>query len=284
MIIGWHVNEVPLSLLLNFSTSAFPFLLYQIMIAVWPLRGSCVLPISAARGQKLLRKNLPETRWVCSLCCSNHNTRHASWTLTFYNWHPSWYVALSGLPPFARLMRWSTSMNYTWQRVCIWVSVCASSYQTSHGGWRGRSQLFPNGNTCLLSWQPWGHVTRRGGWEAAGLAGSRHTERRCDCFWFFTLFFSSCLFSVKYPGFISAGWTEQRPKKKKVLLSLMDFAVIRITSISIQSRPGFLCFFLAHSNAFSQYTIFITGYWPLQSSGYDRKLYFFWKTKSGWAL
>lgn len=83
-----------------------------------------------------------------------------------------------------------------------------------------------------------------------------------------------CLFPVKHPCFISTGETWRESKKEKVSLLLMDFAVVHLTSISIPSRPGFLCSFSVHGNAFSSYTIFMTDYWPFRSWTPDRNLIF----------
>lgn len=108
------VNCVPLFLNFYFFVSAFPS---SCIKHVWHRKDyvcMCdLLPISAMRE---------ETRVECLPQLSHTHTMLVEpWPSTADIHHD---MLPSLVCPFARLMRWMTSINYTWHRVCIWVSVC----------------------------------------------------------------------------------------------------------------------------------------------------------------
>lgn len=110
-------------------------------------------------------------------------------------------------------------------------------------------------------------MTRGRGW---GLFRRMETYgEKMHLSWIWTVLYCKCVYACLL---FAKHWIDR-------FLLLMDFAVVFLTSISIQSGLDFLCSFLIHCNAFSSYTIFITGYWPSQSWSLDWNLTFLNKKK-----
>lgn len=62
--------------------------------------GEAMCVVCFSQWQQIRRKKKRSMKQAVSfsLSFSNHNTRHAVRAPTLCSWHPSWYVALSGLP------------------------------------------------------------------------------------------------------------------------------------------------------------------------------------------
>lgn len=99
-------------------------------------------------------------------------------------------------------------------------------------------------------------------WPEADTAGSS-AERGCSCLES-ERFLITNVFLFVY--FFAKHWTG-------CFLLLMDFLLLSVSLLfPFRARPGFLCPFLIHCNAFSSYTIFIGGDWPSQSWSLDRNV------------
>lgn len=136
---------------------------FYISVSAFP--SSCIKPNCCC----LTTKGLKEKWRVCFAYVSNNRCKnvtrndvcvyspsqttththahHASWAVTFYSWHPSWYVALSGLPLCK--VNVLADKYELYMVTCVDLSSCACVCVCGLNR-RVRSQPFLNGNSCLL--------------------------------------------------------------------------------------------------------------------------------------